>query len=51
MKRPLLERLLDRPQRWIEKSAIDSEVKLLLAATFRYVKQIARSKSARKGDA
>jgi hypothetical protein len=45
MKRPLVERLLDRPHRWIERSPIDPAVKLLLAAALRYAKQIARSRS------
>jgi hypothetical protein len=46
--RPLLERLLDRPQRWIETSRIDPEMKLLLTATIRYIKQIARSRARRR---
>ncbi len=51
MKRPLVERLLDRPQRWVEASGIDPEVKLLLAATLRYLKQIARSRAQRRNAA
>jgi hypothetical protein len=47
MKRPIAERLLDAPQRWIERSRLDSEMKFLLVATVRYVKQIVRSRSRR----
>ena len=49
MSRPILERLLDRPQRWVETSRIDPEMKLLLAATLRYIKQIVRSRARRRG--
>jgi hypothetical protein len=45
MRRPFAERVLDRPQRWIERSKVDPQVKLLLVATLRYVKQIVRSRS------
>jgi hypothetical protein len=45
VRRRFAERVLDRPQRWIERSRVDPQVKLLLAATVRYLKQIVRSRS------
>ena len=37
--------MLDTPQRWLEESALGADMKLLLVATVRLLKQIVRSRS------
>lgn len=46
--RPRLERWLDRPQRFIERSSLSADAKMIWASAIRYLKQIIRSRSLRR---
>jgi hypothetical protein len=48
--RVFLERVLDAPQRWLDRALPAGDAKILIVGTVRFLKQIVRSKTrARRG--